>query len=208
MCYRIATGIPRVDTNEYGRENGLAIAAYAAMYEATKDPAVLASAEKAAAHILATHKAKAGGIAHAAIVGGEDPKQLYLSDNAAFGWGLVRLYEATHDEKWLAEAKAIADFMLKELVDDSGGGLFAATKDPDAVGVFAKRRIPFEDEVMALRMLARIAKRPSADAKYAVAIGRILRAISVPEEINGRGRWLGDYLLALEETKGARQPRQ
>ena len=40
---RLAAGIPRVDTHEYGRENGLAIAAYATMYEVTKDPAVLAS---------------------------------------------------------------------------------------------------------------------------------------------------------------------
>lgn len=198
---RLSKGIPRVDTNEYGRENGLAIAAYASMYEATKDPAVLASAEKAARSILATHKTKRGGIAHAAIANNEEPKQLFLSDNAAFGWGLTRLYEATHDEKWLTEAKSIADFMLKELPDDSGGGLFASTQDPDAVGVFAKRRVPFEDEVMALRMLARIAKR---DAKYAPPISRILRSITVPEEINGRGRWLGDYLLALEETKTVR----
>jgi hypothetical protein len=31
-----------------------------------------------------------------------------------------------------------------------------------------------------------------------------LRAISTPEQIRGRGRMLGDYLLALEETKGVR----
>jgi len=40
--------------------------------------------------------------------------------------------------------------------------------------------------------------------QYKIAIDRILRAISIPEEIKARGRWLGDYLLALEETKGVR----
>ncbi len=199
---RLAKGLPRVDTNEYGRENGLAIGAYATMYEATKDPAVLASAEKAARHILATHATTRKGIAHGPV-GKEGAKQLYLADNAAFGWGLMRLHEVTKNPAWLKEARAIADFMLAELVDDQGGGLFASTKDPDAVGIFAQRRVPFEDNVMALRMLVRVA-RATGDAKYKAAIDRVLGAISTPEEIKARGRMLGDYLLALEETKGVR----
>ncbi|MBX3233501.1 MAG: thioredoxin domain-containing protein [Labilithrix sp.] len=200
---RLARGVPRVDTNEYGRENGLAIAAYAALYEATKDPAARATAERAARRILATHRTRSGAIAHTAATNGEEPKQTFLADHAAFGWGLARLYEATRDEEWLTESRAVADAMLRDLTDESGGGLFGATRDPDAVGVFAVRRVPFEDNVMALRHLARIA-RSSDDPTYRTAIGRILRAISVPEEIRARGRWLGDYLLALEETKGVR----
>jgi uncharacterized protein YyaL (SSP411 family) len=199
---RLAKGLPRIDTNEYGRENGLAIGAYAAMYEATKDQAVLASAEKAARRVLATHLTPKGGISHG-IFGKEPPKQLFLSDNAAFGWGLMRLHETTRNDEWLKQARALADFMLSDLADERGGGLFAGTKDPDAVGVFAARRVPFEDNVMALRMFARVA-RATGDAKYKTAIDRILRAISVPEEIKARGRMLGDYLLALEETKGVR----
>ncbi len=61
---RLAAGLPRIDTHEYGKENGLAIAAYCTMYEVTKDPAVLASAEKAAKRILATHATDRGGITH------------------------------------------------------------------------------------------------------------------------------------------------
>jgi uncharacterized protein len=192
---RLARGVPRIDTNEYGKENGLAIGAYVAMAAATGEQAVLASAVRAATHILATHAAR-GGIAHRA----GSPKVLYLSDNAAFGWGLARLHEATGDRAWLDAARKIADFMLAELLDENSGGLFGSTKDPDAVGVFATRRIPFEDNVMALRFLARLPKDP----KYTTAIGRILRAISTPDEIKARGRMLGDYLLALEETKPLR----
>ncbi|MDB5220284.1 MAG: Thymidylate kinase, partial [Myxococcaceae bacterium] len=51
---RLAHGIPRIDTHEYGKENGLAISAYCTMFEVTKDPAVLATAEKATRRILAT----------------------------------------------------------------------------------------------------------------------------------------------------------
>jgi hypothetical protein len=210
---RLAKGLPRIDMHEYGRENGLAIAAYCAMFQATKDPAVLASAERAARRVLATHTSRAegslegrGGITHDSLEPDHPekrPKSLYLSDNAAFAWGLTRLYEVTKNDEWARRAQTIADFMLKELLDDEGGGLFAQTADPDAVGVFATRRVPFEDNVMALRALARLAKT-NADPKYRIAIDRILRAISTPEEIKGRGRWLGDYLLALEETKGVR----
>jgi uncharacterized protein YyaL (SSP411 family) len=204
---RLARGLPRVDTNEYGRENGLAIAAYATMYEVTRDPSVLASAERAARRVLATHATKRGGISHG-VVAAEEPKQLYLSDNAAFAWGLLRVAEVTKDDRprsegWIARARGIADFMLAELADESGGGLFGSTIDPDAVGVFATRRVPFEDNVTALRALARLA-RVTADVRYKAAIARILRAISVPEEIKARGRMLGDYLLALEETKDVR----
>jgi uncharacterized protein YyaL (SSP411 family) len=39
---RRALGIPRVDTHEYGRENGLAIAAYVTLYEASGDASALA----------------------------------------------------------------------------------------------------------------------------------------------------------------------
>jgi uncharacterized protein YyaL (SSP411 family) len=200
---RLARGIPRIDTNEYGRENGLAIAAYASMYEATKDPATLATATKAAEHVLSTHRSKVpGGITHAPSRGEE--KQLFLSDNAAFGFGLARLYEVTKDDRWKKEAQAVADFLLANLIDAHGGALFGATNDPDAVGVFAKRRVPFEDNIMAVRLLTRVAKT-TADAKYTQAIARIMTAMSTPEEIKARGRWLGDYLLALEESKSSRR---
>jgi uncharacterized protein len=202
---RLARGVPRIDKHEYGKENGLAIAAYVTMYEATGDATVLASAEKAARRVLATHSIR-GGISHDVIDREKAPKVLFLSDNAAMAFALVRLAEATKNAEYLAAAAAIGDFMLTELADDEGGGLFASTKDPDAVGIFAKRRIPFEDNVVALRVLARLA-RTSVDAKYKTAIDRILRAITTPEEIKARGRWLGDYLLALEETKGVRQGR-
>lgn len=202
---RLARGIPRIDTHEYGKENGLAIAAYVTMYDVTKDANVLASAEKAARRVLATHASPdtRGGITHDRIDPSGKPKVLFLSDNASFGFALARLAEATKNPEYAKAARAIGDFMLTELVDDEGGGLFGSTKDPDAVGIFAKRRIPFEDNVVALRFFARLA-RTSIDAKYEAAIDRILRAISTPEEIKARGRWLGDYLLALEETKGVR----
>jgi uncharacterized protein YyaL (SSP411 family) len=205
-------GIPRVDTHEYSRENGLAIAAYVTLYESTCKPAVgppacdvsaLATAERAAARILATHTVPKGGLAHDA-----DPAAhvLHLADNAAFGYALLRLYDATHDVAYRDAAEKLAVVLQRDFVDPVSGGFFGSTVDPDAVGVFAHRRVPFEDNVTAIRFLVKLARegRDDARAGYAAAAERALVAIARPEEIRGQGRMLGDFLLALEDVRRLR----
>jgi uncharacterized protein YyaL (SSP411 family) len=201
---RRARGVPRIDTHEYGRENGLAIGAYVSLYEATKDATALAVAERAAARVLATHATERGGIAHEPR-GPSSPSTttLHLADNAAFGLALMRLHEATGKAEHLGGAKRIAAFLLRDLQDGGGGGFYASTPDPDAVGVFAERRKPFEDNVTALRFLARLAKA-THDPQYTAAIAGALRAIATPDAIKDRGRMIGDLLMALDETRGVR----
>jgi uncharacterized protein len=202
---RLALGLPRIDTHEYGRDNGLAIAAYVALYDVTRDASVLASAERAAQRMLETHLDPRGGLTHdvrkAAVAG--RPEVLYLSDNAAFGFALMRLFEATGKAAYLARAQALADFLLAELADEESGGLFASSKDSSAVGVFAVRRVPFEDNALAVRFLARLGGA-APSAKLTTAVDRVLRALARPEQIKARGRFLGDFLLALDESKAMR----
>ena len=124
---------------------------------------------------------------------------MYLADNAAFGFGLMRLYEATRNPRYLESARSIAEFMLRELQDPAGGFL-ASTPDPTAVGVLAARRKPFEENVMAVRFLARLSRVAPSDG-YRSAIGRALAVVGTQEAIDDRGRMLGDLLLALEETR-------
>ena len=98
---------------------------------------------------------------------GEPGKVLYLADNAAFGFALARLYEATHD----AGVPRRRDSASPRVVTGDrsrtpqGGGFYSSTPDPDAVGVFAARRKPFEDDVMAAP-LPRAAARASRPATY------------------------------------------
>jgi uncharacterized protein YyaL (SSP411 family) len=202
---RRALGVPRVDAHEYAKDNGLAIAAYVTLYEATCsrsacDTTALAAAERAAARLLATHASNKGGLAHDAT---PDAHVLHLGDNAAFALGLVRLHEATHDASYVARARTIADFMMRELRDSDTGGFFESTLDPDAVGVFARRRVSFEDNVLALRLLAKLARLgPEVGrSEERSAIERTLRAIARPEAIKAQGRMIGGFLLALEETR-------
>ncbi|HEX8790527.1 MAG TPA: DUF255 domain-containing protein [Polyangiaceae bacterium] len=198
---RRALGIPRVDTHEYGRENGLAIAAYVTLYEASGDATVLASPKRAVARILATHASDAlpGGITHGTKPEDEG-KVLYLADNAAFGWGLLRLYQATHDAPTLEAAKGIAAFMMRALYDAQAGGFYASTPDPNAVGAFAVRRKPFEDDVMAVRFLA-LLDRLASTREHADAIGSTLAIVTRPDAVDARGRMVGDLLLALDDVQ-------
>ena len=197
---RLARGVPRIDTHVYARESGLGIAAYVVYARATGDGATLASAARGASHVLATHRAPGGGLAHDAR---PDAKVLYAADSAAMAMAYARLHEATGERAHLDQAVELAGFLEAAMVDPASGALFSSTEDPDAAGVLARRRVAFEDNVLALRAYARIA-RATGDPRWPTAIRRILTGISTPAQIKARGRWLGDYLLALEETKGVR----
>jgi uncharacterized protein YyaL (SSP411 family) len=199
---RRALGLPRVDLHEYARENGLGIAAYVTLYDSTGDGTALTAARRAAARVLASHASASGAVAHG-IAPEDDGKVLFLADNAAFGFGLVRLYEATHEATYLEAARKIADFMARDLRDAAGGGFFSSTPDPNAVGVFAARRKPFEDNVMAARFLARLSRAQPTDA-YRAAIASALASAARPKAVEDRGRMVGDLLLAIDETRGAR----
>jgi uncharacterized protein len=198
---RRALGIPRVDAHEYGRENGLAIAAYVTLYEASGDATILAAAKRAATRILATHASDAapGAITHGTKPDDEG-KVLYLADNAAFGYGLLRLYEATHEPQTLDAAKGIAAFLVRALYDAQGGGFYASTPDPNAVGAFAVRRKPFEDDVMAVRFLA-LLDRLGSTREHTDAVLRTLAIVTRPDEVDARGRMIGELLLALDDVR-------
>src|SRR5262249_4740725 len=150
---------------------------------------------------LATHADGRGGVTHDAASGDSPP--LFLADNAAFGFALVRLYGATRKPACRDAAARIAGFLVKELPDPASRGFHASTPDHNAVGVFAARRKPFEDNAMAVRFLARMARvAPEAGAEaYRAAIARAVRGVFTREAILGRGRFLGDLLLAMDEAR-------
>jgi uncharacterized protein YyaL (SSP411 family) len=48
----------------------------------------------------------------------------YLEDYACYVDGLIALYEATFDSRWILQAASIADVMLEQFVDEERGGFF------------------------------------------------------------------------------------
>ncbi len=199
---RRALGVPRIDPNEYADDNGLAIFAFATLGLHTRDASATAAAERAAARILETHRVGQGGLSH--LPGEARGSKVHLADCAAMGLGLVRLFDATSDKRWLVEARRIADFVERSHYDLDRGGFFSSTRDENAVGVFRVRRKAFDENVLALRFFARLAIAEGKPASVDV-IERSLAAIATPEDLKGRGKFLGDFLSLLDEVKAFRR---
>lgn len=194
---RLRHGIPRVDKGVYGFQNGLGIAAYVTVFEALGDRTALEAAKRASARVQRSHVGPSGALSHD---GEKDPKRYFLADNAAFGFALLRLYQHTQAPEDIALAERIAAFLDRELWDPSTGAFFVSTVDPDAAGVFARRRLGFEENVMAVRFLSLLHKsRPNARTRRLALTA--LSAITTLPQIKARGRWLGDLLLALDDAK-------
>ena len=198
---RRALGMPRIDRAVYADNNGFMIHALTELYRATGDAEVLADAEGAAAHLLAEHRTEAGAFTHDAA--DEHDGLLHLRDQVAMGRALVGLYRVTGDREYKDLAKQLADFMLAELVDESGG-FFAHTEDPAAIGALARRRKPLEENGMAARFLLELHRYldgdGTEDTPYGPAARAALEAVGARAGIRERGRIIGEYVLGLEEA--------
>jgi uncharacterized protein YyaL (SSP411 family) len=193
---RRALGVPWVDLHVYARENGLAIAALASLYAATGDAATLARARKAADRILATHVLADGSVLH-----DSDKRDgpFFLADAAALGRGLARLAEVSKSQEYLEAAARILSGIHRKFADPTTGGLFEATQDPNAAGAFAQRGVPFAHNVVAARAYALVGNLES-DPSLRDRARVILAAVATPGGLAAQGRWLGEFLLALDEV--------
>lgn len=107
--------------------NGLMIAAFAKGAQAFQEPAYAQAAVRAADFILGTLRQKDGTLlrrhrsGEAAIPG-------YLDDYAYFVWGLIDLYEATFETKYLKTARELNEQMIENFWDEKAGGFFLSGK--------------------------------------------------------------------------------
>ncbi len=196
-------GIPRIDDNVYADLNGMMVRGLVEYYVASARPAALDDAIEAAGRVLRTHRSRRGGVKHGPDF--DDEGLLYLRDQAAMMWGLLALYHATSEPRWLNEAQVLGDFMLESLQDPDDGGFWSHTPDPDAVGVFAQRRKPLEENGLAARALLRLHRYldgdGTEDSPYLEPARRALAAVGDPRDVRREGRIVGTYLLALEELE-------
>ena len=193
---RRALGIPWVDTHVYGRENGLAISALCTLYEVSKDAAVLARARKAADAILASHVLSDGTVLHDAS---KKEGPFFLADAAAFARALGRLAEVSGEKVYKEKAVLVGDALVTNFVDAKSGGLWASTVDPNAAGVFGHREQPFTYVVAAARAFSTLSKI-TGDARWNERAKKALAAIATPKGLEDQGRWVGEFLLALDDA--------
>ena len=105
--------------------NGLAIAAFAQASVVLNVPGYAERAARAASFVLDRMKAPDGGLLHR-YKDGEASFEGTLDDYAFFVHGLIELYLAEQDARWLAEAKALTDLMLERFSHERGALYFTS----------------------------------------------------------------------------------
>lgn len=133
---------------------------------------------------------------------GESRLNGYLEDYSFYAEGLLRLYEATFDRRWLQAARSLADAMRACFQDEREGGFFATSSDHE---VLIQRLKDWDDNAtpsgnsVALETLARLAVFTGEDS-YRQSVARVLRKLGPILERHpyGFARLLGvlDFYLA------------
>jgi len=113
---------PAIDMKVLTSWNGLAISALAFAGTVLENIKFREAAEEAAKFVL-DNNAK-DGILFRRFAGGESALEGTLEDYAFFVQGLIDLFEATADPKWLEEALRLNQAMVKTLEDKEYGGFF------------------------------------------------------------------------------------
>ncbi len=175
--------------------NGLACRAFAEAGRALGRPDYIAAAVKNAEFILGSMRAD--GRLLRTWKGGRAKLKGYLEDYAMVAVALLEVYEATFDRRWLDEARALADDMIRLFWDDRLDGFYDTGSDGEPLIV--RPRNLFDNAVpcgtsVAIETLFRLAVltgesryettaltalRPMADlmARHASGFGRFLCAL-------------------------------
>ncbi|WP_297454322.1 thioredoxin domain-containing protein [Persephonella sp.] len=109
---------PLKDTKILTDWNGLIIAALSKA--SVIDPEYAQLAKNVADFVLKTMKKSDGTLLHR-YKDGEAEIDGFLSDYAFLVWGLIELYQATAEEKYLIEAINLTETMIKHFWDEKGG---------------------------------------------------------------------------------------
>ncbi|MDJ0838750.1 MAG: thioredoxin domain-containing protein [Acidobacteriota bacterium] len=159
--------------------NGLMIAALARGARTLDAPEYALRARKAADFVLKHLRTKDGRLLKR-YARGEAGLTAHLDDYAFMVWGLLELYEATFEIRYLDEAIALNSYMLGSFWDEGPGGLFMTAADSEELIMRTKEVYdgarPSGNSVAALNNL-RIG-RITAETSYEEKAAEIMKAFS------------------------------
>ena len=135
---------PLLDTKVIVNWNGLMIDALAYGYQVLGEEQYLAAASKAAQFVLDTLRKPDGELWHT-YTAGVVKQDAYLDDYAFFVRGLLGLYHATGEERWLDSARTLTGTMIQLFWDDKNGG-FYYTK-ADAKHLIVRTKKPYDSAI-------------------------------------------------------------
>jgi uncharacterized protein len=128
LAVRAARARPLRDDKVLADGNGLVIAAMARAGRAFDDPALVLSAGDAARFVLDRMRPRPGKLLHR-WRDGEAAIDGFADDHAFLAWGLLELYQASFEVRWLEEAIGLVDSLLSRFWDEKDGGFFQTADD-------------------------------------------------------------------------------
>jgi uncharacterized protein len=111
--------------------NGLMVAALARASQVFSEPRYLQAATKTADFLLNQMRDEAGTLYHR-FAKGERAVEGFLDDYAFFAFGLIELYEASFEDKYLQAASALTRLMVAKFWDEKNGGFYFTEKSSEA----------------------------------------------------------------------------
>jgi uncharacterized protein len=193
---------PFLDTKVLTAWNGQMIAGAALAGQALGDKASVESAARAADFVLKNLRTPDGRLLRSwGAAPGQKPAARvagYLDDYAYLVHGLLCLHDVTGDKRWLDEAKALTDTMIKYQDDPKSGAFFYTSNDHEKL--FARTKDQFDGaqpsaNSVAARNLVRLWTK-TGDDKYAKLADRTFQALAGPLKANPAG------LTALADALG------
>ncbi len=151
---------PGLDDKILTSWNGIMVRGMAMGYQLTGKPEYLNACEKSAEFVLTT-LSQDDGLLLRTYRAGKSHLNAYLEDYSYFIAGLIALYEASFDPKWLSEAERLAHIMIDQFGDKSGDGFFFTGKAHESLIVQSKSAYDGATPAgasMAIHSLLRLAK--------------------------------------------------
>jgi uncharacterized protein YyaL (SSP411 family) len=167
------------------------------------EPRYVEAAQDAARFVLA--KLRTDGRVHRYFRAGRAVEQGFLDDYAAIVLGLLDLYEASFDTRWLREAEHLADQMIELFADEEGGGFFLAGHDRERLVTRDKPSydgaVPSGNSMASLALLR--LHRLTGETRFVSTGKRVLDTFS--GSMNASPTGLSAMLLALDFRLGPTQ---
>ena len=195
---------PGKDTKILVAWNGLMIAALAYGGQILGRPDYLAAASKAAGFLLAKLRDPSGRLLHV-YKDGRAAIPAFLDDHACLIDGLVRLFEATGEPRWLQEASGLADDLIRRFHDASAGGFYFTAEDQERLIIRSKDATDNATpagNAMAATALLRLATLISRREFEEIAMGAIRSARAIMTRYPSAA---GQTLVALDYSLGTVQ---
>ena len=183
--------------------NGLMIAAFARASIIFKDDTYLKAAIKSSEFVL--NKISKNGKLLKRFRNNKAAINSHLDDYAFISWGLLEIYEATFETKYLSKCLDLMNIMVEDFWDDKNGGFFLGADQSEKLIVRTKTAydgaIPSGNSVATMNMLR--LSRITGDVKWADLAEKTIRAFS--EDIysapTGYSLMLSAFLFDTNKSK-------